>query len=90
MAGGRSDILRRCCHLRSFIPGIALIVLWVAIAINALDVKAAEEVLKYLTYIKIGAIGGATIIGFVYIAKSHPGTAAYENLHNSFANSSLS
>ena len=56
-------------------------------SVNALDVKAAEVILKYLTYVKVGAILGATIIGFVYIAKSHPGTAAYENLHNSFAGS---
>ena len=76
-----------CCDWFHVSTGIGLVILWIAITINALDVYAAEIVLKYLTYLKLVTIGGATIIGFVYIAKAAPGNAAYTNLHDSFAGS---
>ena len=62
-------------------------ILWIAIIINALDVKAAEVVLKYLTYTKLGALAMVTVIGLVFIGKN--GTAVHQNLSNSFENSSL-
>ena len=67
--------------------GIGLVVLWIAIAINSLDVKAAESILKYLTYMKLGALALVAVIGFVFAGKG--GAAAHDNFSNAFANSGL-
>lgn len=64
--------------------GVGLVILWIAIAINALDVEAAEGVLKYLTYLKGVTIGMTAVIGFVFMAKDSPTSPTHINLQESF------
>lgn len=67
--------------------GVALVILAVAIALNALDVQAAETVLKYLAYLKVLTIGMTAMIGFVYMSHTGPDSGTTQNLAHAFAGS---